>query len=140
MSKESGKELSLRYLPFKGKKDEWEMWSAKFLSKVRKKRYIKMLTGETTVAFEDEDNKTTEEIAKEKLNDEAFDDLITSMEDKVAFNKVNQVKTKTLKNGCAKTGMVKSSKQIQAEINTDESRAETKVHTVKARRLDKGPR
>ena len=33
MSKESGKELSLRYLPFKGKKDEWEMWSAKFLSK-----------------------------------------------------------------------------------------------------------
>ena len=90
MSEENGKELSLRYLPFKGKKDEWEMWSAKFLSKARKKRYIKILTGETAVVFEDKDNKTTEEIAKEKLNDEAYDDLITSMEDKVAFNKVLQ--------------------------------------------------
>ena len=103
MSKESRKESSLRYLPFKGKKDEWEMWLAKFLSKARKKRYIKILTGEMTIAFEDEDNKTTEEIAKEKLNNEAFDDLITSMEDKVAFNKVNQAKTKTLKNGCTRT-------------------------------------
>ena len=103
MSEENGKELSLRYLPFKGKKDEWEMWSAKFLSKARKKRYIKILTGEMPVVFEDKDDKTTEEIAREKLNDEAFDDLITLMEDKVAFNKVNQAKTKTLKNGCART-------------------------------------
>ena len=53
--------------------------------------------------FKDKDNKTTEEVAKEKLNNEAYDDLMTSMEDKVAFNKVNQVKTKTLKNGCART-------------------------------------
>ena len=37
MSDESGKELSLRYLPFKGKKDEWEMWSAKFMSKAGRK-------------------------------------------------------------------------------------------------------
>ena len=55
------------------------------------------------VIFEDKNNKTTEEIVREKLNDEVFDDLITSMEDKVAFNKVNQAKTKTLKNGCART-------------------------------------
>ena len=103
MSDENGKELSLRYLPFKGKKDEWEMWSAKFMSKARKKKYLKILTGEMTVEFEDESNKTTEEKEKEKLNDEAYDDLITSMEDKIAFNKVNQAKTKTLKNGCTKT-------------------------------------
>ena len=103
MSKESRKELSLRYLLFKGKKDEWEMWSAKFLSKARKKKYIKILTGEISIVFKDEDNKTTEEAAKEKLNNEAYDDLITLMEDKVAFNKVNQAKTKTLKNGCVRT-------------------------------------
>ena len=63
------------------------MWLAKFLLKARKKKYIKILTGEIPVMFEDEDDKTTEEIAREKLNDEAFDDLITLMEDKVAFNK-----------------------------------------------------
>ena len=99
MSDESGKELSLHYLPFKGKKDQWEMWSAKFMSKARKKRYLKILTGEVSIHFRDENNKTTEE----KLNDEAYNDLITSMEDKIAFNKVNQAKTKMLKNGCVRT-------------------------------------
>ena len=46
MSKESNKELSLCYLPFKGKKEEWEMWSAKFLSKARKKKYMSILTAD----------------------------------------------------------------------------------------------
>ena len=79
MSDKSGKELSLCYLPFKGKKDEWEMWPAKFMSKARKKRYLKILTGETTIDFKDEDNKMTEEKEREKLNDKAYNDLITSM-------------------------------------------------------------
>ena len=56
--------------------------------------------GEVKVTFEDETNKTTEEKALEKLNEEAYDDLIAAMEDKVAFSKVNQAKTKVLKGGC----------------------------------------
>ena len=44
MSEESNKELSLCYLPFKGKKEEWEMWSAKFLSKASKEKYMNILT------------------------------------------------------------------------------------------------
>ena len=71
MSEESNKELSLHYLPFKGKKEEWEMWSAKFLSKARKKKYMSILTAEKPMEFEDSENKTTEEKATEKLNDEA---------------------------------------------------------------------
>ena len=93
MTDKNNKELSLRYLPFKGKKEDWEMWSAKFFS----------ITGEVKVTFGDKDNKTTEERALEKLNEEAYDDLIASMEDKVAFSKVNQAKTNTLKGGCAHT-------------------------------------
>ena len=123
MSDESGKELSLCYLPFKGKKDEWEMWLAKFMSKVRKKKYLKILTGEMLIVFKDKNNKTTEEIANEKLNNEAYDDLIMSMEDKV-FNKVNQAKTKILKNGCARTAWSNllnkykpKSVQTRAELN-----------------------
>ena len=67
MSDESGKELSLRYLPFKGKKDEWEMWSAKFMSKARKKRYLKILTGEMTVEFETEESKKQLKKRKESV-------------------------------------------------------------------------
>ena len=61
MSEESNKELSLRYLPFKGKKEEWEMWSAKFLSKARKKKYMNILTAENPMEFENPKNKTTDE-------------------------------------------------------------------------------
>ena len=103
MSDESKKELSLRYLPFKGKKDEWGMWSAKFMSKARKKKYHEILTGATIVEFKNESNKTADERPKEELNGETYNDLIMSMEDKVAFNKVNQAKSKILKNGCART-------------------------------------
>ena len=99
----NNKELSLQYLHFKGKKEDWEMWSAKFLSKVQKKKYQGILTGEVKVRFELEDNKMTEERALEKLNKEAYNDLIASIEDKVSFSKVNQAKTNTLKGGCALT-------------------------------------
>ena len=71
MTDENNKETSFRYLPFKGKKEDWEMWSAKFLSKARKKKYQGILTGEVKVMFVDEDDKTTEEKALKKLNEEA---------------------------------------------------------------------
>ena len=61
MMDENNKELSLQYLPFKGKKEDWEMWLAKFISKAQKKKYLDILTGEVKVTFEDETNKTTEE-------------------------------------------------------------------------------
>ena len=69
MIKETNKEQTLRYLLFKGKQDEWTMWSAKFMSQVRKKKYTHILTGKQKVTFEDEANKTYEEKALEKLND-----------------------------------------------------------------------
>ena len=68
MSEETNKEQTLRYLPFKGKQDEWTMWSAKFMSRARKTKYVHILTGKTKVTFEDEANKTDEERALEKLN------------------------------------------------------------------------
>ena len=101
MSEETNKEQTLRYLPFKGKQDEWTMWSAKFMSQARKKKYINILTGKKKVTFKDEENKTNEERALEKLNDEAYDNLIMSMDNKIAFNKVSQAKTSTLSEGCA---------------------------------------
>ena len=77
------------------------MWSAKFMSRARKKKYVHILTGKTEVTFEDEAIKTDEERVLEKLNDEAYDNLIMSMDNKVAFNKVSQAKTSTLSEGCA---------------------------------------
>ena len=56
------------------------------MSRARKKKYVHILTGKQKLTFEDEANKTDEEKVLEKLNDEAYDDLIMLMDNKVAFN------------------------------------------------------
>ena len=128
------KELSLRYLPFKGKREEWEMWSAKFLSKARKKKYQNLITANKPIEFDDPDNKTTEELAKEKLNDEAYDDLITSMEDKIAFSKVSQAKTASLLNGCAHTAWKNLTNKYKPK--TVQSKAEKKLEFAQSKLSD----
>ena len=134
MSEDNTKELSLRYLPFKGKKEEWEMWSAKFLSKARKKKYLHIITANKPIEFDDPDDKTTEEQAKEKLNDEAYDDLITSMEDKIAFSKVAQAKTATLPNGCAHTAWKNLTNKYKPR--TVQSKAEKKLEFAQSKLSD----
>ena len=100
MSDESGKEMSLRYIPFKGKKEEWDMWSQKFLAKARKKGYKELLTGKLKMKEQDDvDYEEEEEKRIEKLNEEAYYDLSSAMENKVAFAKVSLAKSKTFPDG-----------------------------------------
>ena len=134
MSEETNKEQTLRYLPFKGKQDEWTMWSAKFMSRARKKKYVHILTGKTEVTFEDEANKTDEERALEKLNDEAYDDLIMLMDNKIAFNKVSQAKMSTLSEGCAYTAWTNLINKYKPR--TVQSRAEKKLKFAQSKLED----
>ena len=102
MSEDSNKEISLRYLPFRGKKDEWNMWSQKFLAKARKKGYKDILIGKTKIPKTSDDDYDVDEAKRlEELNKEAYYDLSTAMEDKVAFNKVVLAKTDDLPDGDA---------------------------------------
>ena len=110
------------------------MWSAKFLSKARKKKYISILTAEKPMEFGDIENKTTEEKAIEKLNDEAHDDLITSIENKIAFSKVSQAKTETLPNGCAQTAWKNLMNKYKPK--TVQSKAEKKLEFAQSKLTD----
>ena len=67
---ESSREQSLKYIPFKGAKEEWEMWSAKFESKARKKGYLDILKGRTIVSVDDKNYPTDEEKVLIQLNAE----------------------------------------------------------------------
>ena len=134
MSEETNKEQTPRYLPFKGKQHEWTMWSAKFMSQARKKKYVHILTGKTKVTFKDEANKTEEERALAKLNDEAYDDLIMSMDNKVAFNKVSQAKTSALSEGCAYTAWTNLINKYKPR--TVQSRAEKKLKFAQSKLED----
>ena len=127
-------EVNLRLLPFKGKSEEWRMWSGKFLSKARKKGYRDILLGRK-MRLEDGSGSgsdgalTAEEIKKneeiDKLNDDAYDDLIMSMEDKVAFAKVDNARSDSYPEGCCKTAW--ESLVGKYKPQTVQSRAELKL-------------
>ena len=134
MSEEAVKEASLHYLPFKGKKDEWPMWSEKFLSKARKKGYKELLIGKQTPPSADETRLDDEAKLLRRLNEEAFDDLVTSMEDKVAFSKVTQAKTPDLPDGDAALAWKLLCSKYKP--NTMQNRADLKLQFVQLKLND----
>ena len=78
------KEVNFRLLPFDGKKENWLMWSEKFLAKAKKKGYKKILLGKETIP--PDSPKVTDKAALQtrELNDEAYNDLILAMNEPMA--------------------------------------------------------
>ena len=100
------KETSLKYLPFSGKKGDWRMWSGKFLARARKKGYKNVLLGKEKVPQHDASLDPTNPDEKKLLdarvaNENAYDDLIVSMEEKVSYGKGAEAVTDELTDGDA---------------------------------------
>ena len=135
MSEDNNKEISLRYLPFRGKKDEWNMWSQKFLAKARKKGYKDILIGKTKIPKTSDDDYDVDEAKRlEELNEEAYYDLSTAMEDKVAFNKVVLAKTDDLPDGDAYLAWKMLNNKYKPK--TAQSRAELKLEFATLKHKD----
>ena len=140
MSDETNKEVSLRYLPFRGKKEEWTMWSHKFLAKARKKGYKDLLTGKNKALDEEDDDFDEVEFEKfERLNEEAYYDLSTAMEDKIAFNKVALSTSKRFPDGDAYIAW--KALNTKYKPRTAQTRAELKLEfaTLKHKDWTKDP-
>ena len=73
-------EKSIRILTFSGKKEDWTMWSDKFLAKASMKGYDVILDGSTIIKDDDPSTlSTTQREAHEeaeKLNKRAYNELI----------------------------------------------------------------
>ena len=102
------------------------MWSAKFLSKARKKKYLDILTGEVKVTFEDETNKTTEEKVLEKLNEE---DCVNGRQIGVQQGKPSQDQHTQMK--MRAHGLEEPAHKIQAQNGSEQSREEVRICTIK---------
>ena len=68
------------------------------------------------------------------MNDEAYDDLITWMENKIAFSKVSQAKTAMLPNGCAETTWKNLMNKYKPK--TVQSKAENKLKLAQSKLTD----
>ena len=100
---------SIRVIPFGGKTTEWSVWAEKFLARGRKKGYKDILLGKTNVpsaidADDDEVTLSEEDKKTRELNEEAYIDLVLSINGeteagRVAFQMVKGAKTRELPDG-----------------------------------------
>ena len=95
-------EKAIRILIFDGKKENWSMWSEKFVAKATLKGYEDILSGTVNVPTDDVATPSTEQKEAQKLNKIAYNELILSCTDKVSFAIVKNAKTTKHKNGNAK--------------------------------------
>ena len=99
-------EKSIKILTFSGKKEDWTMWSDKFMAKASMKEYDGILDGSIIITDDDSTTMTTaqkETLEKaKKLNKTAYNELILACTDKISFGIVKGAKTKKLPKGDAK--------------------------------------
>ena len=89
-------------MTFDGKKENWTMWSEKFLAKATLKGYEDILNGKIDVPKDDEEKTTEEQKKATKLNKLAYNELMLSCTDKKSFAIVKAAKISKYKSGNAK--------------------------------------
>ena len=99
----SESERAIRVIPFSGKNKDWNMWSKKFLARAKRCGYRDVLNG---VKIEDTKKK-------EKMNDDAYADLILAMSCEVAFGYVDEAVTKEFPEGDAAVAWENLKKKFQ---------------------------
>ena len=111
MTSKEEKVEAIRIIKFNGTKEDWPVWEQKFLTRSKNKGYRNILNGKIKVPEDSKViNSTTdegkEELKARKANDDAYEDLILSIEGdtkegRVAFGIVKGCKTKELTDGDA---------------------------------------
>jgi hypothetical protein len=114
ISKMADTTVSIRVIPFTGKKEDWPIWSVKFLARARRKGYRDVLLGkDITPSDTDEPAATATQAEKDvynkerELNDLANEEMIlcidgTTKPGKVAFSCVNGASTIDIQLGSAR--------------------------------------
>ena len=99
----SESERAIRVIPFSGKNKDWNMWSKKFLARAKRCGYRDVLNG---VKIDDEKKK-------EKMNDDAYADLILAMSCEVASGYVDEAVTDKFPEGDAAVAWENLKKKFQ---------------------------
>ena len=119
-------ERAIRILQFSGKKEDWIMWTDKFLARATIRGYDEILmgtllaTGESSV---DEDgnskNLSKEEKHANGLNKKAYNELILSCNDKFLFGIVKSAKKQVHPKGDAREAWNKLKQRYEPNTGTE---------------------
>ena len=118
MSSESN-EKAIRILTFSGKKEDWMMWSDKFMAKAMMKGYDEILDGTVLVPDDNTTNPSPSQEEARKQNKLAYNELILACTDKIAFGIVKNAKTENLKKGDAKLAWERLKTRYEPNTGTE---------------------
>ena len=115
------REVNMKVITFSGKKNDWLIWEERMMSKAKKKGYRNLLLGRenaipTTTQDINDDNE--DEMRLRRLNDEAYLDLINSMDceseaGRIAFSVVKGTKNEEYQDGNALVAYINLKRKYQ---------------------------
>ena len=108
----------IKVIPFDGKRENWHMWSRKFLCKLT-------VYGYRDILVEKQDIKEEEKTEREEANSMAYSDLLLSMEDEVCFSIVDMANSDEFPMGCTRSAFLRLKEKY--ESTTQHARCEVKL-------------
>ena len=94
-------EKTIRILAFTGKKEDWNMWSEKFMAKASIRGFDEILEGTLKCPKDDATNLNKKEETAKALNKIAFNELVLSATDNVTASLIKSAKYGSIRKGDA---------------------------------------
>ena len=150
MSTGDAAEKSIKIIHFSGKKDEWQVWSEKFLARARRKNYKGILTGSERVppvsmsANGEAIERTDAERRLDNANELAFEDLVLSVDGtteagRVAFGIIRSSKTTELPEGDARLAWEKLERKYVSKTALSRLMLKKKLGKMRLKRARDDP-
>ena len=103
----TGVDKAIRVIPFTGKKEDWRMWSRKFLARAKTRGYKTIINGteispKSTKTFNETTPRGRKMIKLQEANHSAYNDMLLSYEEEVSFGLVDEAITSEYPDGDAR--------------------------------------
>ena len=125
-------EKSIRIIPFSGKRNDWRVWSRKFLAVAEKRGYKKVLTK----SLELTSNSTDEE---KQLGVNAYNDLLLAMNESISFGLVDESKSAVCPDGDAAKAWEKLMKRFESRTSASKVKIMGQLHASRLTKKTKDP-
>ena len=125
-------EKSIRIISFSGKRNDWRVWSRKFLAVAEKRGYKKVLTGTTTIT-----SSSTDE--EKQLGINAYNDLLLSMSESISFGLVDESTSATCPDGDAAKAWKKLKSRYESQTSASKVKIMGQLHASRLTKRNKDP-
>ena len=125
-------EKSIRIISFTGKRNDWRVWSRKFLAVAEKRGYKKVLTGTLTISSDSTDEE-------KQLGVNAYNDLLLAMTEGISFGLVDESTSSLCPDGDAAKAWKKLKARYESQTSASKVKIMGQLHASRLTKKSKDP-